>query len=39
MESSLDFPETSCAQPIRYTQFDKEPEITSSTTDNDNIDG
>ncbi|ELK06940.1 Zinc finger CW-type PWWP domain protein 1 [Pteropus alecto] len=39
MESSLGFPETSCAQPIRYTQFDKEPGITSSTTDNDNADG
>ncbi|XP_015420026.1 PREDICTED: zinc finger CW-type PWWP domain protein 1 isoform X1 [Myotis davidii] len=30
--------ETSCAQPIRHTQLDKEPGIASSTTDNDNAD-
>uniref|UniRef100_A0A671DVK9 Zinc finger CW-type and PWWP domain containing 1 n=1 Tax=Rhinolophus ferrumequinum TaxID=59479 RepID=A0A671DVK9_RHIFE len=39
MESSLDFAETSCAQPLRCTQLDKEPGIASSTTDNDNADG
>ncbi|XP_019485485.1 PREDICTED: zinc finger CW-type PWWP domain protein 1 isoform X2 [Hipposideros armiger] len=38
MESSLDFTETSCAQPLRCTQLDKEPGI-ASTTDNDNADG
>ncbi|EPQ04547.1 Zinc finger CW-type PWWP domain protein 1 [Myotis brandtii] len=38
IESSLDFAETSCAQPIRHTQLDKEPGIASSTTDNDNAD-
>ncbi|GAB5582729.1 zinc finger CW-type PWWP domain protein 1 [Prionailurus iriomotensis] len=38
MGSSLDFSETSCAQPIRRTQLDKEPGIASST-DNDNADG
>ncbi|KAF6357742.1 zinc finger CW-type and PWWP domain containing 1 [Rhinolophus ferrumequinum] len=31
--------ETSCAQPLRCTQLDKEPGIASSTTDNDNADG
>uniref|UniRef100_A0A8C8Y329 Zinc finger CW-type and PWWP domain containing 1 n=1 Tax=Panthera leo TaxID=9689 RepID=A0A8C8Y329_PANLE len=36
--SSLDFSETSCAQPIRRAQLDKEPGIASST-DNDNADG
>ncbi|KAM7149319.1 zinc finger CW-type PWWP domain protein 1 isoform 6-T16 [Molossus nigricans] len=30
--------DTSCAQPIRCTQLDKEPRITSSTTNNDNAD-
>uniref|UniRef100_A0A8C0D624 Zinc finger CW-type and PWWP domain containing 1 n=1 Tax=Balaenoptera musculus TaxID=9771 RepID=A0A8C0D624_BALMU len=39
MESSLDFAETSCAQPTRCTQLDKEPGIASSTTDNNNADG
>ncbi|XP_058425136.1 zinc finger CW-type PWWP domain protein 1 isoform X1 [Diceros bicornis minor] len=39
MGSSLDFPEISCAQPIRCTQLDKEPGIASSTADNDNADG
>uniref|UniRef100_A0A8C9DAI0 Zinc finger CW-type and PWWP domain containing 1 n=1 Tax=Panthera leo TaxID=9689 RepID=A0A8C9DAI0_PANLE len=38
MGSSLDFSETSCAQPIRRAQLDKEPGIASST-DNDNADG
>uniref|UniRef100_A0A8D1B1T8 Zinc finger CW-type and PWWP domain containing 1 n=1 Tax=Sus scrofa TaxID=9823 RepID=A0A8D1B1T8_PIG len=38
MESSLDFAETSSAQPTRCTQLDKEPGITS-TTDNENADG
>ncbi|XP_059270518.1 zinc finger CW-type PWWP domain protein 1 isoform X2 [Mustela nigripes] len=38
MGSSLDFTETSCAQPIRCTQLDKEPGIASST-ENDNADG
>ncbi|XP_022356817.1 zinc finger CW-type PWWP domain protein 1 [Enhydra lutris kenyoni] len=38
MGSSLDFTETSCAQPLRCTQLDKEPGIASST-DNDNADG
>uniref|UniRef100_A0A8C9E2C3 Zinc finger CW-type and PWWP domain containing 1 n=1 Tax=Phocoena sinus TaxID=42100 RepID=A0A8C9E2C3_PHOSS len=31
--------ETSCAQPTRCTQLDKEPGIASSTTDNNNADG
>ncbi|XP_029078155.1 zinc finger CW-type PWWP domain protein 1 isoform X1 [Monodon monoceros] len=39
MASSLDFAETSCAQPTRCTQLDKEPGIASSTTDNNNADG
>ncbi|XP_033282361.1 zinc finger CW-type PWWP domain protein 1 isoform X6 [Orcinus orca] len=39
MESSLDFAETSCAQPTRCTQLDKEPGIASSTTDNNSADG
>uniref|UniRef100_A0A8I3MKB1 Zinc finger CW-type and PWWP domain containing 1 n=1 Tax=Canis lupus familiaris TaxID=9615 RepID=A0A8I3MKB1_CANLF len=38
MGSSLDFAETSCAQPIRCTLLDKEPGIAAST-DNDNADG
>uniref|UniRef100_A0A7N5KRX8 Zinc finger CW-type and PWWP domain containing 1 n=1 Tax=Ailuropoda melanoleuca TaxID=9646 RepID=A0A7N5KRX8_AILME len=38
MGSSLDFAETSCAQPIRCTQLDKDPGIASST-DNGNADG
>ena len=38
IESSLDFAETSCVQPIRCTQLDKEPGNASSTTDNDNAD-
>ncbi|KAG8523746.1 Zinc finger CW-type PWWP domain protein 1 [Galemys pyrenaicus] len=39
MRSSVDFAETSCAQPIGYTHLAKEPEIAASTTDNDNADG
>ncbi|XP_044792214.2 zinc finger CW-type PWWP domain protein 1 isoform X2 [Bubalus bubalis] len=40
MESSLDFSETSCTQPTRCTQLDKEPGIASSnTSDNNNADG
>ncbi|XP_026371926.3 zinc finger CW-type PWWP domain protein 1 isoform X3 [Ursus arctos] len=38
MGSSLDFAETSCAQPVRCTQLDKDPGIASST-DNGNADG
>ncbi|KAI4531954.1 hypothetical protein MG293_018468 [Ovis ammon polii] len=40
MEYSLDFSETSCTQPTRCTQLDKEPGIASSnTSDNNNADG
>uniref|UniRef100_A0A8C6DKN1 Zinc finger CW-type and PWWP domain containing 1 n=1 Tax=Moschus moschiferus TaxID=68415 RepID=A0A8C6DKN1_MOSMO len=39
-ESSLDFSETCCTQPIRCTQLDKEPGIASSnTSDNNSADG
>ncbi|KAL4669126.1 hypothetical protein H8959_007680 [Pygathrix nigripes] len=39
MGSGLDFAETSCAQPIVSTQSAKEPGITASATDTDNVNG